>query len=228
MLTTSALAILAASPALAAEDVNLKSLQAEIQAMRQAYEGKIEQLEQKVETLSAAQAAGQTAMQNQTAAVASVEPAAGVETSMPATSVPATSRRRISDNGFNPEIGVILQGKFQSFSENESEFAGFAVGEEAERGGEGFGIDETELNFSASVDNVFRGSATVALHEHEGETEVEIEEAYVETLALPYGLNAKAGRFGLIISTWYDLPSSPVIVCTYPVFAWGFSKALRI
>ena len=182
LLATSAVAILSASPVFAADDVNLQTLQAEIQAMRQAYESKIEQLEQKVEKLSA--------QQNQTAAqVTAIEPATGD------TLPPATSKRRIADNSFNPEIGVILQGNFKSFSEDQSEFAGFAVGEEAERGNEGFGIDETELNFSASVDNMFRGSATVALVEEGGSTEVEIEEVYVETMALPHGLNAKAGRF---------------------------------
>lgn len=181
LLAASVAAILTASPAIAA-DADLEALRNEIKAMQQAYESKIEQLEQKVETLEA--------RQSQTAArVAATEPAAG------GSSIPATSERRINDNSFNPEIGVILQGKYQSFSENESEFAGFAVGEEAERGKEGFGIDETELNFSANVDNLFRGSATVALHEHDGETEVEIEEAYVETTSLPYGLQAKAGRF---------------------------------
>ena len=182
LLAASALAILNPSSAFAADDVNLETLQAEIQAMRQAYESKIEQLEQKVETLSA--------QQNRTAEkVAATEPAAGQNTP------PATSKRRIADNSFNPEIGVILQGNYQSFSEDEGDFAGFAIGEEAERGEEGFGIDETELNFSASVDNLFRGSTTIALHEHDGDTEVEIEEAYVETMALPYGLSAKAGRF---------------------------------
>jgi len=182
LLAASVAAILSTSPAIAADDVNLQTLQAEIQAMRNAYESKIEQLEQKVETLSA--------QQNKTAAkVAATEPAAG------RSSIPATSERRINDNSFNPEIGVILNGQYQTFSEDSSEFAGFAVGEEAERGSEGFGIGETELNLSANVDNLFRGSATIALHEHEGKTEVEIEEAYVETTSLPYGLQAKAGRF---------------------------------
>lgn len=177
----SAAAILCASPAYAASDADLDALRAEIQSMRQAYEQKIEQLEAKVQTLETRQdaAAGK---------IAATAPAAG-----PA--VPATAERSVRDNSFNPGIGVLLQGKYQSFSEDESEFAGFAVGEEGERGKEGLGIDETELNFSASVDDKFRGSATVALHEHEGETEVEIEEAYIATTALPYGLEAKAGRF---------------------------------
>ncbi len=181
LLAASALAILNASPAFAMDDTDLQAIRAEIAAMKQAYESKIEQLEDKIQTLEA--------RQNQTAKrTASAQEAA-------ANNVPATSRRRINDNSFNPEIGVILQGKYQNFSEDTSEFAGFAVGEEAERGEEGLGLDETELNFSASVDDKFRGSATIALHEHGGETEVEIEEAYVETTSLPYGLQAKAGRF---------------------------------
>ena len=181
LLAASTVAILTASPAFAA-DTDLEVIRNEIKAMQQAYERKIQQLENKVETLEA--------KQTQTAAkVAATEPAAG------GSSIPATSERRINDNSFNPEISVILQGQYQNFSEESSEFSGFAVGEEAERGSEGFGIDETELNLSASVDNLFRGSTTVALVEEGGGTEVEIEEAYVETMSLPYGLQAKAGRF---------------------------------
>lgn len=180
LLAAASAAVLTASmPANAADDANLEALRAEINAMRQAYEQKIEQLEGKVQTLEARQT--DTAQK-----LATVEPAAGI---------PATDQRTVNDNSFNPSIGVILQGKYQSFSEDESEFAGFAVGEEAERGKEGLGIDETEVNFSANVDNLFRGDATIALHEHEGETEIEVEEAYVSTTALPYGLEAKAGRF---------------------------------
>lgn len=176
-------AVFITSPAFAASDADIQALREEIRAMQQAYESKIQSLENKIETLEAKQSA--TAEQ-----VAKTAPAAGN-----AQAVPATSRRQINDNSFNPEIGVILQGKAQTFSETESEIAGFAVGEEAERGTEGLSIDETELNFSANIDNLFRGSTTIALHEHEGETEVEIEEAYVETTSLPHGFHVKAGRF---------------------------------
>ncbi len=181
LLAASVAAIITASPAFAADDADLNALRNEIAAMKQAYESKIELLESKVQTLEN--------RQDQTAGkVAAIQPSAGK-------AIPATSQKRINDNSFNPEVGVILQGKYQNFSEGESEIAGFAIGEEGERGKEGLALDETELNFSANVDDKFRGSATIALHEHEGETEVEVEEAYVETTALPYGLQAKAGRF---------------------------------
>lgn len=181
LLAASVAAIITASPALAA-DANLESLRSEIRAMQTTYESKIQELEKKVETLEI--------QQSQTTSTVSAQHS-GIEKP----SIPATSKRRISNNSFNPEIGVILQGQYQSFSTDTSEFAGFAVGEEAERGSEGFNINETELNFSANVDDIFRGSATVALVEEGGGTEVEIEEVYIETTSLPYGLQAKAGRF---------------------------------
>lgn len=181
LLAASALAILNVSPAFAADDADLKALHAEIAAMRQAYEGKINQLEKKVQRLEAKQVkTAETVAENKEA----------VDTAV--ASVPSQSQS--SANSFNPEVSVILQGKYQSFSEDSVDFAGFGVGEEGERGQEGFGLDETELNFAANVDDKFRGSATIALENAGGSTEVGVEEAYVETTALPYGLQVKAGR----------------------------------
>ena len=182
LLVTSAVTLLSALPAYAASDADLESLRAEIQAMRQVYESKIETLEKKVETLETRQTA--TAQD-----VSAIEPAARSNTP------PATPTRPVANNSFNPEISVILQGKHNSFSEDSSEFAGFAVGEEAERADEGFTLDETELNFSANIDNLARGAATLAVVEEGGGTEVEIEEAFVQTTALPHGVTLKAGRF---------------------------------
>lgn len=170
-------AIINVSPAFAANDTDIEALRAEIQAIRNIYENKVSDLENRLAEMEAQQAVQQTRANS-------------------VANTPATSTRRVSDNSFNPSIGVIVNGRYQSFSEQDSELAGFAIGEEAERGEEGLTIDETELNFAASVDDKFRGSATIALHEHDGEgVEIEIEEAYVETLSLPHGLNAKAGRF---------------------------------
>ncbi len=182
LLAASAAVILNVSPALAASDADLEAVKAEIQSMRVAYESKIEQLEGKVQTLESQQTA---------TSVAATAPAAGTNT----VSAPATAQRRIRDSGFNPAVGVVLNGKYNNFSADEGDIAGFAIGEEGERGTEGLGLDETEINFSASVDDKFRGSATIALHEHEGDTEVEVEEAYVATTALPGGVEVKAGRF---------------------------------
>ena len=181
LLVAGTAAVLSAPSAFAAGDADIKALRAEIAAMRQLYENKIDQLEGKIQALSSKQ------QQNSEKLVLAENKARN--------EIPATSTRNINDNSFNPEIGVILQGKLQNFSKGESEFSGFAIGEEGERGSEGLGLGETELNFSANVDDKFRGSVTVGIHEHGGATEVGVEEAFIETTSLPYGLQIKGGRF---------------------------------
>ena len=105
--------------------------------------------------------------------------------------------RAIYDNQFNPSVGIVLNGKLTEFSAATSEFAGFGVEEEGERSREGIQIDESEINFSASVDDKFYGSITAAIVREDGSDIVELEEAYGLTLpgsGLPTGLAAKMGR----------------------------------
>ncbi|WP_087016426.1 TonB-dependent receptor [Thaumasiovibrio subtropicus] len=83
----------------------------------------------------------------------------------------------------NPEIGVVLDGFYQdgerAFSERE----------------EGFGLGHSELAFSANIDDKFRGVLMAVLHSHHGKTELELEEAFIETTSLPWSAKIKAGRF---------------------------------
>ncbi|MEW8535080.1 MAG: hypothetical protein AB2569_05385 [Candidatus Thiodiazotropha endolucinida] len=100
------------------------------------------------------------------------------------------------DNLFNPDISLILDGRFGAFdNESDYELPGFMLGGEAGRGEEGFHLGHNELAISANVDDLFYGKLTAAIADHEGETEVELEEAFIETSALGNGLNIKAGRF---------------------------------
>lgn len=98
--------------------------------------------------------------------------------------------------GFNPDISLVLDGRYGSYS-NTTDYAlpGFMLGGEATRGKKRFYLGHNELSLSAKVDNMFYGKLTTAIAEHEGETEVELEEAFIETLALDHGLAVKAGRF---------------------------------
>jgi hypothetical protein len=101
------------------------------------------------------------------------------------------------NDGFNPAISLILDGRYANFDNEpeQYELPGFMLGNEAGLGEQGFSIGHTELGISASIDDKFYGQATVAIHEHEGETEIELEEAYVQTLGLGKGFTIKAGRF---------------------------------
>ena len=85
------------------------------------------------------------------------------------------------DSAFNPAIGVVFQG-FLNANEGEP-------GDE-----EGFAVGETELIMNANVDDKFAAYLTAALAFEGGESELEIEEAWVESTALSAGLGARFGR----------------------------------
>jgi hypothetical protein len=101
------------------------------------------------------------------------------------------------DTTFDPQFSVILDGRYASYDNNPEDFAipGFSLGGEAELPGEGFSLGHIELGASAEIDNKFTGKLTVALAEHDGEIEVELEEAFIETLGLGNGFTVRAGRF---------------------------------
>nr|WP_202603160.1 hypothetical protein [Vibrio toranzoniae] len=88
-----------------------------------------------------------------------------------------------ADTLSNPQIGVVLDGYYQDGQRNNSERV------------EGFGLGHTELNMSANIDDKFYGSLTTVIESHDDETELLIEEAFIETLTMPYGLSIRGGRF---------------------------------
>ncbi len=94
----------------------------------------------------------------------------------------------------NPDLSLILNGRYAAFSQPENTYRlpGFALGAEATPGKEGFSIGESELVISGNVDDRFSGRFTTALT---ADNETEIEEAYLETRQLGYGLTLRAGRF---------------------------------
>ena len=99
-------------------------------------------------------------------------------------------------NGFNPDISLVLDGRYGSYS-NTTDYAlpGFMLGGEASRGEKGYHLGHNELSLSANIDDMFYGKLTTAIADHEGKTEVELEEAFIETLAIGNGVTVKAGRF---------------------------------
>ena len=48
---------------------------------------------------------------------------------------------------------------------------------------------------SSNIDSLFYGKATIAFHEHEGESSAGLEEAFIQTTALGNGFTLQAGRF---------------------------------
>lgn len=109
----------------------------------------------------------------------------------------AVAQGIVSGNEFNPAISLILDGQFSRYSNDadDYELSGFVLDGEAGPTAEGFSLDESELNISANVDDWFYGFADVVFEDDENETEVELEEIYFETLALPAGWTFKGGKF---------------------------------
>lgn len=163
-----ALALPLNAPASQADDIaELKQL---IQQMKQQHEQQIQALEQRLQRA-----------ENRTVAVEQ-----RVQT-----------QPRSGDNSFNPAISLVLQGGIASYSQDPEafHFAGMPLGGEAGLHAEGPALWETELTASANIDNLFYGQTTIGLHAHEGAIEVDVEEAFVDTLSLPAGLGLRFGRF---------------------------------
>ncbi|MCA1926603.1 MAG: TonB-dependent receptor [Thiobacillus sp.] len=164
-----ATALAAAFPAYANSD--LDALRAELKDMKAAYEARIQALEARLQQTEARSTPAQTA--------AAAEPSAQ----------PATARR-----GFNPDVSLILQGKYAHLDNRDERFvSGFAGAGEHGHGGSkrGFSVDGSELVLSASVDPYFRGYLNAVLDDGE----VEVEEAWFQTSSLGRGLSVKGGRY---------------------------------
>jgi len=105
--------------------------------------------------------------------------------------------KRVTNDGFNPAISVILDGLYSSYKNNPEDYnlPGYALGGEAELAPEGFSLGHSEITLSNNIDDKFFGQLTLAIAEHDNETVVELEEAFFETLSLAEGFTLRGGRF---------------------------------
>ena len=160
-------------PHAALAETGIEDIRAELTALRNDYEQRIADLEQRLAV--AEQNARQTSASSQN---------------------PVAMPRSVGSE-FNPAIGVIFSGSAWNYSGNPENLSvqGFPFGGEAGPIAEGLALGETELILSSNVDDKFTAMLTAALAVEDGEAVVEIEEAWVEATALPAGFGAKFGRF---------------------------------
>jgi hypothetical protein len=163
----------------AADDV--ASLRAELQALKDDYHKRVDALEQRISTLENA-------------------PVGGLAEATPAPE-PAPAMASAGGGGggtgtaFNPAISLILTGNYAHIDQDPATWriGGFLPPEgEVGPGERSFNLGESELTLSSNVDPYFSAQMTAALS---AENEVEVEEAFFRTLALPEGFTAKGGRF---------------------------------
>ena len=162
-------------------------LREELRQMRAEYETRIADLEARLD------AAEQT--DGRSAGTGSEQPPApsGYEAVIPQSAQTVTLAR---DSSFNPAIGVTFQGQAWAYDQDPEDYfiPGFPLGGEAGPAAEGLSLAETEITVSANVDDKFTAMLTMPVVVEEGEVVVELEEAWVETLALPGGMALRMGR----------------------------------
>lgn len=173
-LMAAAIATIWASPAYAVSDSEWAALKDDIQKMKAGYEARISELEARVKAA-------------ESKAATLEDKAAKIETRAAQAEQPKSSSSR-----FNPDVSLILQGMYAHMDDvEERHLTGFMQGGHDHGGERGFSIDHTELTLSANVDQIFRGYANFAV----ADEEVEVEEAWFQTLGLGKGLSLKGGRF---------------------------------
>jgi hypothetical protein len=105
------------------------------------------------------------------------------------------SNRPAGENALNPAVSLILNGIYGNLSQDPANFRidGFIpTGGDVAPPDRGLSLGESELSIAANVDHVFRGTGIFSIS---SDNSIEVEEAYIQTLALSNGVTIKAGRF---------------------------------
>ena len=170
----------------ASAEASLTELRQQIDELRRQYDARIQALESRLQDAQRQQAASTTS---------AAAPATATPPERAAPLDPARPMARQGAAGFNPSVSAVLSGGYNGLSKDPETWSipGFLpTGGEVGPGSRGLTLSESEITLAANVDHLFYGSLTFAVTP---EDEVEVEEAYVQTTALPAGLRVKAGRF---------------------------------
>ena len=99
-----------------------------------------------------------------------------------------------SNNSFNPGIAAVLNGFYRVATPNRgnTRIAGIQGGDDITRPPRGFSIGESEVSFTANIDPFMSGFLDISFN---NANQPSVEEAYILSKDLPWGLTAKAGRF---------------------------------
>lgn len=181
--------------------LQMQQMRQEMLRQRQAYEGKLEAMQRRLDALAAPAAPAARAKpggEGQLAAALAQQRSAATDLGQEA----GPLARAVQS--MNPEVSVIIDTIFYRYSHEEG-FAhisaimggfGHSHSHDDDSGHQhglrqGFNLRHLELSFSAEVDPYFKGYANVAVTEDSAE----IHEAYIVTSSLPWGFQLKAGKF---------------------------------
>jgi len=189
-----------------AQDANeVESLKKQLQLMQENFErsqreqkAQIDALTQKLEALSKAPPAVSVAPAEQPSV------ASQTVAEMPKKSWSLTDPIRIGSSGAYADLSMVATFAAGGSTAKDIEGGTQLGGHDPNQ--RGFTVQGAELNFQGAVDPYFRGNANIVFSvDSGGESFVELEEAWMETVSLPWGLQVRAGQilsdFGRINST---------------------------
>ena len=168
---------LAPTIASAADNNDLRALREEVARMRETYEKRIQDLENRL-----VQAETKVSTTEARVAEAVIPPPAAAPVAGP--------------SAFNPSVSLILSGQYANLSKDPASYriTGFHLPNDTLdglRASRGLSLSESELGISANIDHLFYGAMLFSIAP---DNTVSTEEAFIQTTALPYGLTLKAGR----------------------------------
>lgn len=179
---------------IAALEARIQALEANAEAMRRQAEAATAALEATRAEMEQLKQSPATPTPPSDSAVAVEAPATEAQ---PDTAPAGADASGGNGNAFNPAITLILNGSMSSHSLAPGEYlrGGFPLVGEGGPSERGLSLGESEISLASTIDDKFYGQLTLALGSEGGETDVGIEEAYVETTGLSGGFTARAGRF---------------------------------
>ena len=185
----------ASAPAAMAQTADLQTMQREITEMRRQYDALKQDYESRLADLERRLSAAEQPAPPPAAAPAASAPVAPapVQAAAPVAAAGPGNPTQ-SASAFNPAIGVVLDGTWAHYgaARQAARIPGFAVGSDPELPRRGFGINESEVNLNANVDQAAYGNLTVAVHP---DNTVDVEEGFIQSTSLPSGFTVKGGRF---------------------------------
>jgi len=104
---------------------------------------------------------------------------------------PPLANATVAAAAANPELSLILQGRYAQHKPGERRPTGFLQDAAIGAPTRGFSLGDSELILAANIDPYFRGQATVVL----ADGQANVEEAWFQTISLDHGLTLKGGRF---------------------------------
>ncbi len=175
----------------------LKQLQEKFEQVQQEHKAQLDALGKKLDELTQAQTAEaeKKKLEQELAADLASSGKTGQTTSPPTTNTPwsPASPIRLQSGGSYLDIGLVATfaagGSTAKDIEGGLELGGHDPNQR------GFTVQGVEANFAGTVDPYFRGNANVLFQvDSGGDSKLELEEAWLETISLPANLQVRAGQ----------------------------------